>query len=157
MKCECPVAGYCNRYQKSQGTRAHEICQNINVSPKKRAVYLRDWEVAKSPNNPNTGPGAELKKLLVEFGINNFAGCRCEERSRQMNLWGVDGCRENFNTIRGWIVEAQTKADWLTTIKAAALATASGIATQIDLRDIAGSLVRIAIERAANAGLQTPG
>jgi hypothetical protein len=96
-------------------------------------------------------PGDELKVLLIELGINEFGGCNCNSKAQLMNRWGIDGCRENFNTIRDWLTEAQAKASWFDKIKAAALAATSGIAMQIDLSDIAGSLVRLAIARAEKA------
>jgi hypothetical protein len=100
------------------------------------------------PRAPQHGPGTELKKLLAELGITSFKGCDCESKAAQMNRWGVEGCRERFYTLRGWIVEAQEKAGWLATITAAANAATSGLALQIDPLDVPGSLVRLAIERA---------
>lgn len=99
---------------------------------------------------PSRGPGTELKALLAELGITDFAGCGCDTKAARMNRWGVEGCRENFETIRGWIAEAQAKAGWSTTIIAAIAAAKSGVALQINPVDIVGSLVRIAIQRAAN-------
>lgn len=101
------------------------------------------------PHTPAEGPGSELKKLLAEMGVTNFTGCNCDAKAAQMNRWGVDGCRDRLDQIRGWIAEAQAKASWTDTITAAAKAAASGLALQIDPLDIAGSLVRIAIDRAA--------
>jgi hypothetical protein len=57
-------------------------------------------------------------------------------------------CRANFETIRGWIAESQSASGWSVMITAVARAAASGIALRIDPLDVAGSLVRIAIERA---------
>lgn len=88
----------------------------------------------------------ELKKLLTELGVTNFKGCGCNDKAAQMNRWGVDGCRENFDTIRGWITEAQAATGWATTISVALKAAVSGLA--INPTEIAGILVRIAIERA---------
>lgn len=99
------------------------------------------------PRTPQHGPGTELKKLLAELGITSFKGCDCESKAAQMNRWGVEGCRDRFNTIRGWIDEAQSKAGWATKIAAAANVVTSGLALQIEPLDIPGSLVRIAIER----------
>lgn len=95
-----------------------------------------------------SGPGTELKKLFETLGIKSIEECRCEERMLQMNRWGIDGCRANFEMIRGWIVEAQAKAGWAVKFEAAARAATTGLALQIDPLDIAGSLVRLAIERA---------
>lgn len=101
------------------------------------------------------GPGTELKKLFSELGIRDFVGCGCEKHAAQMNAWGVDGCRANFDTIHGWISEAQVKSGWLTTITAAAAATTSGLVLRLDPLDVAGSLVRLAIERASTSNATT--
>lgn len=149
MECECAVAGYCNRYLKVQGARAHQICQGVVLTPDKCEAYRQNWEsLARVKRTQIGGPGDQLKSLLAELGITNFAGCNCNSKASQMNTWGVNGCRENFNTIREWIGEAMKKASWSTQITAVMHAATTGIALQIDPTDVAGSLVRIAIERA---------
>jgi hypothetical protein len=92
------------------------------------------------------GPGTELKRLLASLGVTECTGCGCSDRAIQMNRWGVDGCRERFETIRAWLIEAQVKTSWFDKIRAGVNAARIGL--PIDLADIAGSLVRIAIERA---------
>jgi hypothetical protein len=68
----------------------------------------------------------------------------------QMDRWGVAGCREHFDEIRGWLIEAQAQASWFDKIRATGNAVAGGI--PIDPLDVAGSLVRLAIERAETTG-----
>lgn len=97
------------------------------------------------------GPGTELKKLLAELGLTGVQGCGCNAKAAQMNRWGVAGCRERFEEIRQWLAEARGKATWLETLSAAAAAVTTGLAAQIDPRDIEGSLLRLAIERAERA------
>lgn len=113
--------------------------------------YRRLWnDPADQPRLPKPsarGPGTELKKLLAELGITNFAGCSCDAKAAQMDEWGVEGCRANFETIRGWLSDAQAKAGWIATIKAAMRVATSDVALEIDLTNVAGSLVRIAIGR----------
>ena len=55
------------------------------------------------------GPGTELHRLLGRFGIHMKRGCACKARMVQMNKWGVDGCRENVETILEWLKEEATK------------------------------------------------
>lgn len=169
--CECPVAGFCNRYQRVMGERSRQICQGTVLTPEKCAVYRDNWakleafRKSQAEGNQGTivlrtratchGPGAELTKLLAELGLKGFKGCNCNGHAAQMNRWGVDGCRENFATIRGWLIEAQEKADWLTIITAAGRAATTGLVLQLDPLDIAGSLVRLAIERAARGQRET--
>lgn len=88
-----------------------------------------------------------MKLLLAELGITNFADCSCDAEAAQMDEWGVEGCRSNFETIRSWLLDAQAKAGWSTTVKAVMRAATSGIALEIDPTDVAGSLVRVAIGR----------
>lgn len=58
------------------------------------------------PKEPKGGPGAELKSLLASLGIRTTNGCKCNVRARQMDLWGVVGCREHFDEIAKWLCEA---------------------------------------------------
>ena len=51
------------------------------------------------------GPGTELHRLLGRFGIYMKRGCACKARMVQMNKWGVEGCRDNVETILEWLKE----------------------------------------------------
>ena len=55
-------------------------------------------------NDYRPGPGSELKKLLAWFARPSDA-CQCETRADTMNDWGVEGCRENLDTILDWLME----------------------------------------------------
>jgi hypothetical protein len=55
------------------------------------------------------GAGTELKKLLRRFWIYSTADCRCEERALIMDVNGMAWCRENINTIVGWMREEAVK------------------------------------------------
>ena len=146
MQCQCPAAGYCPILQRMMGEHHHAICQHKVLTPAKCNVIQSNWlQIAAAQTN---GPGTHLKTILSDLGIKKLIGCGCENKMWQMNVWGVDGCRQRFSTIRGWIATAQAKAGWATTITAAANAATSGLALQIDPLDIPGSLVRLAIERA---------
>lgn len=149
MQCECESAGYCPLLKRIMGAHHHAICQHKVLTPAKCKFYQDNW--LQLATEQADGPGTQLKNLLAELGIKDFAGCGCASKMRRMNRWGVEKCREKFATIRGWLVEAQAKAGWQTTITAAAKAATSGLAMQIDPLDIPGSLVRIAIERAESA------
>lgn len=115
------------------------------------ARYQKLWTEPADPHPkkepvPIDGPGTELQRLLKQLGLSEFTGCGCESKARQMNRWGVDGCREYFDEIRGWLSEAAEKASWADKIRAAGKAVACKVV--IDPRDPPGSLVRIAIARA---------
>ena len=65
---------------------------------------------------PTSGPGTELHKLLMAFGIRPRKGCGCEDYARQMDVWGVEGCRQRREEILDRLVqEAEKRAllGWL--------------------------------------------
>jgi hypothetical protein len=45
------------------------------------------------------GPGTELKAMLESVGIVAPPSCDCNAFMKQMDQWGIDGCRENFDAI----------------------------------------------------------
>lgn len=60
--------------------------------------------VAACKQQTDGGPGTELKHLLKRFG---FATCgKCGRRSQIMDQRGPDWCRDNIDTIVGWLREA---------------------------------------------------
>jgi hypothetical protein len=63
-----------------------------------------------------------------------------------MDRWGIDGCKDRRDEIRGWMVAGMKSANWWTTIKAAGYAAAQGLS--VDIADPAGWLVDEAIRRA---------
>lgn len=48
---------------------------------------------------PVNGPGTKLGSIFKALGFNESEGCGCGELAQQMNVWGVDGCRENEDVI----------------------------------------------------------
>lgn len=55
------------------------------------------------------GPGFELKKLLKLFGIIPEPGCQCNKRAAYMDQMGCQWCRDNIDTILGWLQEEANK------------------------------------------------
>lgn len=51
------------------------------------------------------GAGTELKKLLAKFGITATDNCRCNRRAGVMDRNGWEWCRDNVDTIVGWLRE----------------------------------------------------
>lgn len=95
------------------------------------------------------GPGTELKTLLADLGFKTESACGCKSLARQMDRWGVDGCRQRRAEIVNRLRANQKKVKWYEQVKAAARSVQSGLAFKIRLNDIAGSLVDEAIRRAS--------
>lgn len=97
---------------------------------------------------PASGPGTELTGILHALGLRDESQCQCRERAYQMNAWGITGCREHFEEIVDWLRESYERLGWQEKLKAAMAAVGSGLALKIDPRDLARSLVELAIEMA---------
>ena len=51
-----------------------------------------------------TGPGTEPARLLKMIGIDSKEkGCSCKSHAKRMDLEGPQWCRENIETILGWL------------------------------------------------------
>jgi len=57
----------------------------------------------------DTGPGAQLKKMLAKIGIRATPTCSCNARARYMDFMGVVWCEKNIDTIIGWLKEESDK------------------------------------------------
>jgi hypothetical protein len=100
-----------------------------------------------------SGPGSELWRLLSELGIRHKPTCSCLGLAERMNAWGADGCRlARAEIVVGMRLNAK-EYGWLDVARAAAASVTRGIAWQLDLTDIYGSLVDEAIRR---SGPQAP-
>ena len=66
------------------------------------------------------GPGTELAALLKTIGIDaKEKGCSCRSHARRMDNWGPEKCRQEIETILGWL-QTEAKKRKLPFIKAAA-------------------------------------
>lgn len=101
-----------------------------------------------TPTPIGHGPGTELKALLESLGAKANAGCSCNQKAAEMDAWGVSGCRERRDEIKQFLRDNAAERGWFEKAKAAALATAQGLAFQLNFSDIYGSLVDLAIQRA---------
>lgn len=102
---------------------------------------------------PDFGPGTELKKILESVGVNPSPECTCNQMASQMNLWGVDGCREHRQDIIKAIKDNQAKWGWSSFFTTAGTAVwkamSTGLWRELSVSDIHGSLVDLAIKRAS--------
>ena len=92
-----------------------------------------------------------MHAMLAELGIDPGPSCPCRRRMRQMDEWGVEGCREHREEIIGWLREGQERYGWGARITAGWRAVVSGLAWRINPGDPLGSLVDEAVRRAEAA------
>jgi hypothetical protein len=100
---------------------------------------------------PGFGPGTELRKMLESIGVNAAPGCDCKARQAQMDIWGVEECRNHREEIIGWMRDGQGRWGWAAKIKAAALAVQTGLAFKLNPADPFPTLIDEAIRRAEKA------
>lgn len=100
------------------------------------------------PPAPGYGPGTELKAIIATLGINPSPSCDCNGKALQMDRWGVQKCKDNRETIIGWLRDGQTKWGWREKLTAAAKAVTSGLAFKLNPLDPFPSLIDEAIRRA---------
>lgn len=62
-----------------------------------------------TPPPEKLGVGDILHNKLVQFGIEESAGCNCDSNRRLMNVWGPDLCKINIDSIVGWMKEEAYK------------------------------------------------
>ena len=71
---------------------------------------------------PLSGPGSHLHAILEFLGFKVRPGCSCTERIVQMNIWGVEGCKKRFGTIKEWMaIEAKNRGVAFLSVAASAL------------------------------------
>jgi hypothetical protein len=99
-----------------------------------------------------SGPGTELMALLKSLGIHKQPGCDCKSKAKQMDAWGVDGCRAHRDEIADWLRSNQEKLGWREWLAAGVKAVAVGLAFSIDWRDPFGGLVDESIRRVGGDG-----
>jgi hypothetical protein len=69
-----------------------------------------------SENSPNNTPldigdgvGTELKNILKLMGITATNNCSCNAKAKIMNEKGIEWCKDNIDTIVGWLQEEASK------------------------------------------------
>jgi hypothetical protein len=103
---------------------------------------------------PGFGPGTEMFEMLKDIGVTDKPNCTCKATANQMDIWGVEGCRDpqNFQWILNQVNQNATNWSWTDYLRVAAInvlnPTTWNLAWKIDPTDIHGSLIREAIRRA---------
>jgi hypothetical protein len=103
------------------------------------------------PNEPQRGPGTELKGIFRRLGFSAKSGCGCEKLRLEMDRLGVTGCRQNFDLLVGKLRKKYHQTTKGERARAAAAALFTGLAFHLDWADPIPSLLRLAIDRAATA------
>lgn len=122
--------------------------QSVQVSSVQKAEEGKKAEERKRVAPPGFGPGTELKIMLSTLGINPSETCDCNGKAVQMDLWGVEGCKENRETIIGWMKDGQKRWGWKDKVAAATKAVLSGLAFKLNVVDPYPGLIDEAIRRA---------
>lgn len=123
--------------------------------PESRRLFDLLWKStapAPKPVETQSGPGTELAAMFKAMGV-KATGCqgRCAARQRQMDQWGVGGCREHRETIIKWMREAYDELSIGEKLKAAASAVTSGVALKLNPVNPIPSLVDEAMRRAVTS------
>jgi hypothetical protein len=118
-----------------------ERCEKFRqkyASREKRTVPLSPPESQEKPAEtrrgifrstfiPPTLPGDCLSETLSVMGVTESLGCGCNGRKAQMNAWGIDGCRQNLDTIAGWLREQAGQVSAAQLAKSAWAAIVNGV------------------------------
>lgn len=148
---------------RSDQFRAKYGLEPIVVAPLKRTVTMsfrpggeakevvtQDAGAAREPSPPQAkGPGDHLFDVLQSLGVSAKSGCGCGGLKKEMNRYGVDGCRERRTDILTVLKKKTSKyglAEWT---KAAMLAVTTGLVFRINPLDPLPGLFDEAIRRAS--------
>ena len=144
------------------GVLGCRLCELANERSTRGNKYRELWGEAtptvpgKEPNpqppapamQVQGGPGTELKQLLSEVGVHQ-GNCACASRQKDMDTWGVEGCRARREEIVEWLRQEERRASWKTRLLAA-FKGAAFVGKWLNPLDPLGSLVDEAIRRAAD-------
>jgi len=168
MDCQCPVAGYCERYKRKMMGRMHHICHGDAIMPNgtlmpeaKREAYQRLWladangearpvPTHSEPPTPakNYGPGKELELLWASLKLTIKPSCPCKGMLLKMNEWGPQGCRDHKDEIVEHLRIHKGNFGLTEKTVATLMAVKTGLAFKINWMDPFPDCVDIAIERA---------
>jgi hypothetical protein len=81
------------------------LCWLYNNDPRYRALFD-----GVPPKKLPKGAGAHLKDSFAKWGFKPDKKCKCNERAAEMDHNGTKWCRENIDTIVGWLREEKERA-----------------------------------------------
>lgn len=98
------------KYPKQQKQKSISAEMRAAAIKKQRETLQQKANISTAPAPaPTIGPGTELKKLLAKIGIKASPTCSCNTRARIMDEKGIQWCKDNTETIVGWLREEATK------------------------------------------------
>lgn len=74
--------------------------------------------------------GTALKRIFQQIGINPKRTCNCVQLSKQMDEWGIEGCRLRRTRIVTALKESRKKWGWFDTFDAALKVATSSLAVK---------------------------
>lgn len=107
-----------NAYRQSWGLPPLETPQRSQQTTGKRPTQAKSRKAA---------PGTHLKRILHTMGIPSAWCDGCTGRARQMDAWGIDGCRQRIDLIAGWLRDAAATQTLATKAAAAWHAVIGGV------------------------------
>jgi len=107
------------------------------------------------PEHLANGPGRKLEEIFAELGIPYREGCGCRLFARQMDVWGVDGCRTRFDAIVTRLRKSAGRYSFRDRLTAGRRALRSGFVFSLNLLDPFPGLVAEAIRRSEAEQLQS--
>lgn len=114
FKCECPLSGHCDVFNREMRGRLRDICQGKDITPELRKQYIDKWMVEafnsggthkRLSDNAPKGAGTHLHRMLDWWGLKGSKKCGCESHAKEMDRRGVEWCEENKSKILGWMRE----------------------------------------------------
>jgi hypothetical protein len=71
------------------------------------------WSLIVTTENTLIKTGDVLHDLIVErYHLDKAKGCQCDQVRDVMNMWGPDGCRENFEWIVSKLLREAQRRNW---------------------------------------------
>ena len=101
---ECRACSNCHGPQTINEITT-SISNSILIEESRPTLYKISKTTSSKWIQMSDGPGTRLKKTISWF-INTGTCDGCEERSKIMDTWHVEGCNKNIKTIVHWLDES---------------------------------------------------
>lgn len=104
MKCKFEKIGFCSRRNKNKHKCANSGCKNVAYTNNPSCqIQGNCW-------SDRARPGDKLRAMFRSLGVGRGKGCgQCDEHVSLMNSWGTERCKQEIETIVGWLEEASKK------------------------------------------------